>query len=138
MDVLLILLFGSNDWLNAAATAVYMLGLWFMLKKSGLPGWWALVPFAREYMLSKCAGREAEGRVTAVVSFLIAAVRVALLLLRPFDPELEPASGVALSLVVLEMMLLFVVITYSTSQIIADLQVVKMQLVKYALELAEI
>ena len=113
MDVLLILLFGSNDWLNAAATAVYMLGLWFMLKKSGLPGWWALVPFAREYMLSKCAGREAEGRVTAVVSFLIAAVRVALLLLRPFDPELEPASGVALSLVVLEMMLELILMIYT-------------------------
>ena len=113
MDVLLILLFGSNAWLNVAETILYLFGLWFLLKKSGLPGWWALVPFAREYMLSKCAGREAEGRVTSVVSFLIAAVRVALQLLQPSGAGFDSASGVALSLLVLEMMLELILLIYS-------------------------
>ena len=113
MDVLLILLFGSNTWLNVAKTALYLFGLWFMLKKSGLPGWWALVPFAREYMLSKCAGRESEGRVTTVVSFLIAAVRVALQLLPPSGAGFDSASGVALSLLVLELMLELILLIYS-------------------------
>ena len=113
MDVLLILLFGSNAWLNIAATVLYIFGLWFLLKKSGLPGWWALVPFAREYMLSKCAGREAEGRVTSVVSFLVTAVRVALKFIQPSGTGFDTASGVALSLLVLEMMLELILLIYS-------------------------
>ena len=113
MDVLLILLFGSNAWLNIAATVLYIFGLWFLLKKSGLPGWWALVPFAREYMLSKCAGREAEGRVTTVVSFLVTAVRVALKFIQPSGTGFDTASGVALSLLVLEMMLELILLIYS-------------------------
>ena len=113
MDVLLILLFGSNAWLNIAATVLYIFGLWFLLKKSGLPGWWALVPFAREYMLSKCAGREAEGRVTTVVSFLIAAVRVSLKFIQPSGAGLDTASGVAMSLLVLELMLELILLVYS-------------------------
>ena len=71
------------------------------------------MPFAREYMLSKCAGREAEGRVTSVVSFLIAANRLALQLLRPSAAGLDTASGVALSLLVLEMMLELILLIYS-------------------------
>ena len=113
MDVLLILLFGSNAWLNIAATVLYIFGLWFLLKKSGLPGWWALVPFAREYMLSKCAGREAEGLVTTVVSFLVTAVRVALKFIQPSGTGFDTASGVALSLLVLEMMLELILLIYS-------------------------
>ena len=42
-----------------------------MLEKSGLKGWWALIPGAREYQLSRCAGREPEGRVYSVVSVAI-------------------------------------------------------------------
>ncbi len=47
-----------------------MAGLWKMLEKSGLKGWWALIPVARDYQLARCAGRESEGRVLAVFSFL--------------------------------------------------------------------
>ena len=95
MDIVLILLFGSDGWAGAVMTLLYILGLWFMLKKSGLPGWWALVPFAREYMLSKCAGREAEGRVTSVVSLLIAATRVGMRLLASSPDGAESAAGAA-------------------------------------------
>ncbi len=42
---------------------LYVIGLWGVFQKSGLKGWWALIPVAREYQLSRCAGRESEGRV---------------------------------------------------------------------------
>ena len=113
MDIVLILLFGSDGWAGAVMTLLYILGLWFMLKKSGLPGWWAPVPFAREYMLSKCAGREAEGRVTSVVSLLIAATRVGMRLLASSPDGAESAAGAALSLMVLDVMLTLILLVYS-------------------------
>ncbi|MBR0397888.1 MAG: hypothetical protein IJI10_06410 [Eubacterium sp.] len=45
-------------------------GSWKLLEKSGLKGWWALIPGAREYQLSRCAGREPEGRVWSVITVL--------------------------------------------------------------------
>ncbi|MBE5807340.1 MAG: ABC transporter ATP-binding protein [Clostridiales bacterium] len=48
--------------------AFFIAGVWRMLQKSGLKGWWALFPGAREYQLSRCAGREPEGRVWSVLS----------------------------------------------------------------------
>ena len=50
--------------------ALYIIGLWKIFQKSGVDPRWALVPCAREYMLGKCAGREPEGRVTSVLSFV--------------------------------------------------------------------
>jgi ABC-type multidrug transport system ATPase subunit len=44
-------------------TALYLIGLWKLFQKSGIKGWWALVPFARDYQLARCAGRENEGPV---------------------------------------------------------------------------
>ncbi|MBQ9062853.1 MAG: ABC transporter ATP-binding protein [Eubacterium sp.] len=45
-------------------------GSWKLLEKSGLKGWWALIPGAREYQLSRCAGREPEGRIWSVITML--------------------------------------------------------------------
>ncbi|MBQ8305312.1 MAG: ABC transporter ATP-binding protein [Blautia sp.] len=55
--------------LMAAASILFMVGLWKMLEKSGIKGWWALIPCAKYYMLSRCAGREPEGRVLSLTSF---------------------------------------------------------------------
>ena len=60
-----------------ALRILYMLGAWGLLKKSGLKPAWALVPWACEYQLSRCANREPEGRVYSLtgvaISFLTAA-----------------------------------------------------------------
>ncbi len=70
VNMLLQLLLGTNSPMNAVLRLLYLIGLWKILKKSGIPGWWALVPFARDYMLARCADREAEGRVTSVTNAL--------------------------------------------------------------------
>ena len=53
-----------------------MIGLWKMFEKSGVQGWWALLPGAREYQLSRCAGRESEGRGWSIVTVANITVRV--------------------------------------------------------------
>lgn len=40
---------------------LYLAGIWRLLEKSGVKGWWALVPCARYYQLGRCAGRVPEG-----------------------------------------------------------------------------
>ncbi len=62
--------FGSEIWRTVVTQALYMVGVWKMLEKSGLKGWWALIPCAREYQLARCALREPEGRVLAVCTFI--------------------------------------------------------------------
>lgn len=82
MDVLpigLILLFGTDSWKGAILEAIYVVGLWGMFKKSNIPGWWALIPCAREYKLAVCAGRATEGRVTSVLSFVLIVIDLVML-----------------------------------------------------------
>ena len=62
--------FGSKSWFYVITGVLYMAGLWKMFEKSGLKGWWALIPCAREYQLSRCAGREPEGRMLSVFTFI--------------------------------------------------------------------
>ncbi|MBQ8093430.1 MAG: ABC transporter ATP-binding protein [Clostridia bacterium] len=59
----------SNRWSVLFAIVRYI-GLYKMFEKSGVKGWWTFIPGAREYMLSKCAGREPEGRVYSIVEVL--------------------------------------------------------------------
>ena len=49
---------------------LFIAGVWKMFQKSGIKKWWAVIPIAREYMLARCAGREPEGRVYAVIEAL--------------------------------------------------------------------
>lgn len=65
------LLFGANSWLGAAAQLLIYIGLWKMFEKSGVKGWWALIPGAREYQTARCAGRESEGRVYSVAGVAV-------------------------------------------------------------------
>ena len=65
---ILYLLFNTDVWYRVLLMILYMAGVWKMLEKSGLKGWWALIPGAREYQLSRCAGREPEGRVLSVIT----------------------------------------------------------------------
>ena len=63
------MLFGTANW-TLALEVLFIIGLWPLLRKSGIKGWWALVPFGREYMFARCAGREKEGRVLLVLKVL--------------------------------------------------------------------
>ena len=44
IDFLLNLVFGTTDWIFVAAKALFIAGLWQMFRKSGIEGWWALIP----------------------------------------------------------------------------------------------
>ena len=44
-----------------------VIGIWGLFRKSGLPGWWALVPCAKDLKMGQIADREKEGRVAAVI-----------------------------------------------------------------------
>ena len=113
MQILLLILFGTDGYFGAVLAALYIAGLWFLLKKSGLPGWWALVPCAREYMLSKCAGREAEGRITSLLSFALLLTELATRLVPSLLINAEELNGITMSLVVLVMALELIHFVYS-------------------------
>ena len=83
---------------------LYIIGLWKIFQKSGVDPRWALVPCAREYMLGKCAGREPEGRVTSVLSFVD--ILFQLMLAFPIFDMLK------LLLLVIKLMLAIVVVVY--------------------------
>ena len=61
IKILCVLMFGGTGVFEIALSALLMACIWRLLQKSGIKGWWALIPGAREYQLSRCAGREPEG-----------------------------------------------------------------------------
>ncbi|HCI73730.1 MAG TPA: ABC transporter ATP-binding protein [Lachnospiraceae bacterium] len=61
--------FGSTAPVDIVLRILFYAGLWRILQKSGVKGWWALVPWAREYQLARCAHREPEGRAYCITSF---------------------------------------------------------------------
>ena len=67
---------GTVDWLFVAAAALQMAGLWMIFQKSGVKGWWALIPAAREYQLGRCAGREQEGRMLSILYALNTLIQI--------------------------------------------------------------
>lgn len=77
LQLILTLFFDSVEPFFIAVRGLFILGAWMLLTKSGLKGWWALIPWAREYQLGRCAAREPEGRIYCVTSFFITALKVA-------------------------------------------------------------
>ena len=68
--LILILIFNTTTSWGILSMILLIAGSWKLLEKSGLKGWWALIPGAREYQLSRCAGREPEGRIWSVITML--------------------------------------------------------------------
>jgi len=68
LNILGEILFGGTDILTIGIAVLFMAGLWKLFEKSGIKGWWALIPGARQYQLARCAGREPEGRVYSLVT----------------------------------------------------------------------
>ncbi len=97
IDILLIVIFGITDKVWVVLGVFYILGLWKMLKKSGIPSWWALVPCANEYWLANCAGRESEGQAVALTSLLARALNIAVL----FIPRDSDSIAAAFAFIIL-------------------------------------
>lgn len=115
INFLLLLLFGytyKSPYL-LITEGLYMTGVWKILEKSGIPGWWALIPGAREYQLARCAGREPEGRPLSVAAFITRVLRVLGLL--PLL-ALKGAMGSNAGLVIIdgiELAFMMIVLVYS-------------------------
>ena len=73
-EVLLSVLVGGSGLYIFIAQGLYFVGLWKIFEKSDIKGWWALVPWYREYQLGKCAGKEPEGRAIAVTAFFVSVI----------------------------------------------------------------
>ena len=112
MKFVLIALFGSTGRFSILFTVLFIIGLWPLLKKSGVPGWWALIPCAREYMFARCAGREPEGRVTSVTSFVLCLLAFVMQFVSVRPAWIENVSGAVLSLLILELALQIILFIY--------------------------
>ena len=71
LRVILTILFNTASITEVILVLLSIAGMWKVFEKSSIPGWWALIPWAREYQIARCAGREMEGRIYCVTAFLI-------------------------------------------------------------------
>ena len=112
IQILCTILFGGGGWYTILTGAALILGLWRLLQKSGLKGWWALIPGAREYQLSRCAGREPEGRTYSLVIVVEIILSVTVLLysgnLLDFEVDVNNADMFAVRLTLIVIVLVSV------------------------------
>ena len=101
LQLVLVLLFDSYRPFLIAMRCLYILGAWALLRKSGLPAFWSLIPWVREYQLGRCAAREPEGRSFCVTSMLITILQLANICFRWNSGNKTLASLVPLILVFL-------------------------------------
>ena len=98
LDFFFNLAFGTTGWLGIVCTALQMIGLWKMFEKSGIKGWWALIPAAREYQEGRCAGREQEGRTLSILTALTTLLNVSgvvpLILLSHSGMSIDTATAI--------------------------------------------
>ena len=78
---------------------LYIVGLIGVFRKSGLKWWWALVPCYRDLQLSRCAGRESEGRIYYLTALIMVALNITSLLV--LEGEGETLSGTAVLITIL-------------------------------------
>ena len=102
-----------DEYLDLLLSLLYVIGVWAMLRKSGIKGWWALVPGASEYQLSRCAGRESEGKVFFCVRILMTAAQIAGSLIPESLYEADRVSTLMILLVILSLTLGLIYLIYS-------------------------
>ena len=112
IKILLILLTGSTSASvpNIISSSLFLVGLWKVFEKSGVKGWWVLLPGAREYQLARCAGRESEGPVFSLASFGIVLLEVIVAFLAGDELEI---STLHLMLLISIMILMLIAFIYS-------------------------
>ena len=69
LNWLLKVFFGADtsQWMAMLMSILATAGMWGIFQKSGVPGWWSLIPCAGEAKLGKISDRENEGRAAAVL-----------------------------------------------------------------------
>ena len=95
IKVLLTIFTGATTASGVVTSVLFMAGIWRILEKSGLKGWWALIPGAREYQLARCAGRESEGPAYSLAAFCSVVLSVIGVLL-PSDIEVISTADIML------------------------------------------
>ena len=95
LNILHSLYFGCETGMfNTPMAVFYIAGLWMIFEKCGVKGWKALIPVYRYYQLGRCAGREQEGRVLALV-YALHSVTGCMSLLAPDASNLDAFLTVA-------------------------------------------
>ena len=110
VQILLVIFARSTSLSDIILSALFMAGIWRIFEKSGIKGWWALIPGAREYQLACCAGRESEGPVYSLASAGSIALQVLSLLLTFNSTEI---STVEIMIVIASLALALVSFIYS-------------------------
>ena len=102
--------FDSGVRIDLVFAILYVAGLWGIFQKSGLKGWYSLIPALREYELARCAGREVEGRVFSLVALAKAVINAVMVLL-DYDARQVTQStlGILLTIALLVVILIYVV-----------------------------
>lgn len=76
LDIFFGIVFGTDQTAGIILEILFIVGLFRILQKSGINGWWALCPFIREVKLAKCASREQEGKTYFFISLANTALLV--------------------------------------------------------------
>lgn len=76
LDIFFGIVFGTEQTAGIILEILFIAGLFRILQKSGINGWWALCPFMREVKLAKCASREQEGKTYFFISLAKSALLV--------------------------------------------------------------
>ena len=87
LKIVTTILFDADSIGEIAASLLYIAGLRKILEKSGLKGWLALIPWVREYEVSRCAKREPEGRVYFLVSMILSVLDVIMIVTGAVQPR---------------------------------------------------
>ena len=110
IQALCILIFNDSAISGVVVNALYLAGVWGILVKSGIEGWWALIPGARDYQLARCAGRESEGKGYS----LSGVAMIALKMITMFALTLtEDSAGLVVFILVLQIALWLVRFVYA-------------------------
>ena len=110
VQILLVIFARSTSLSDIVLSALFMAGIWRIFEKSGIKGWWALIPGAREYQLACCAGRESEGPVYSLASAGSIALQVISLLVSFNSTDV---STVEIMIVIASLVLVLISFIYS-------------------------
>jgi len=75
IKIILGIYFNSSNVVSIIISILYFVAAALLLKKSGSKWWIGFIPWYREYELARCANRESDGRVYAILMFVDALCR---------------------------------------------------------------
>ena len=112
LKIVMTVLLDADTFGEVVFRLLYVAGLWKILEKSGLKGWLALIPWVREYEVSRCAKREPEGRVYFLVSMILSVLDVIMIVTGVSVQRSVPTSITSMIPFVLEVALTLVAFVY--------------------------